>query len=298
MASLLGGAPEPTVPDSNISLFPGNINCFVIENKSYNEVLDQTSGLVGEFINPKYVPDSNRTKFLKPTRVECMMQDYAKLLPAEIHGAGRVGHSQFPKWTSFSAVKNDLKSGVGRQAKGIGTETASTGEADMYSYYRKSLSGSFVDNEALVSFEPEAQVTFAGINVPHAGRVVLSPAMSVTLADTHAHFQPESKAAISVSQKSSLVLDAPDLVIRSLALNGALKISAVKGAEVTVQGLTVTNQGSALVALEEGNSLAEEIKIRGYQVVSTEESVYVFNQPGKYVLSDETKSTYAVSSNL
>ena len=40
-------------------------------------------GLVPEFINPKYT-DATKTAFKKPTRLECMMQDFPKLLPAEV----------------------------------------------------------------------------------------------------------------------------------------------------------------------------------------------------------------------
>lgn len=38
--------------------------------------------MIAEFINPKYA-DATRTKFKSSTRLECMMQDYPKLLKAE-----------------------------------------------------------------------------------------------------------------------------------------------------------------------------------------------------------------------
>lgn len=34
---------------------------------------------MGEFVNPKYA-DAGRTVFKKPTRLECMMQDYPKVI--------------------------------------------------------------------------------------------------------------------------------------------------------------------------------------------------------------------------
>lgn len=39
----------------------------------------RTKGVITEFVNPKYADDT-KTKFKAPTRLECMMQDYPKLL--------------------------------------------------------------------------------------------------------------------------------------------------------------------------------------------------------------------------
>jgi hypothetical protein len=38
-------------------------------------------GTIGEFVNPKY-KDATKTAFKSSTRLECMMQDYPKALPA------------------------------------------------------------------------------------------------------------------------------------------------------------------------------------------------------------------------
>lgn len=43
------------------------------------QVLEKTKGVISEFVNPKY-SDPDKTKFQKPTRLECMMQDYPKML--------------------------------------------------------------------------------------------------------------------------------------------------------------------------------------------------------------------------
>lgn len=45
---------------------------------SYVATLAATRGVMEEFVNPKYA-DATRTAFKKPTRLECMMQDYAKV---------------------------------------------------------------------------------------------------------------------------------------------------------------------------------------------------------------------------
>lgn len=39
-------------------------------------------GTIGEFVNPKY-KDASKTAFKSSTRLECMMQDYPKALPAD-----------------------------------------------------------------------------------------------------------------------------------------------------------------------------------------------------------------------
>ena len=68
--------------DRGISPFPGNINQIIVKLKPYVKHLEATGGLIGEFVNPKY-KDKERTLFKKPTRLECMMQDYPKALPKE-----------------------------------------------------------------------------------------------------------------------------------------------------------------------------------------------------------------------
>lgn len=65
------------------SLFcTGNINQLVLALQPYRKTLLQSGGLVPEFVNPKY-KDSSRTTFKAPTRIECMMQDIGKSLPAD-----------------------------------------------------------------------------------------------------------------------------------------------------------------------------------------------------------------------
>ena len=62
-----------------ISDFPGNINVIVFKLDTYIKALEETKGLIPEFVNPKYT-DETRTKFKSPTRLECLMQDLPKLL--------------------------------------------------------------------------------------------------------------------------------------------------------------------------------------------------------------------------
>jgi UDP-sugar pyrophosphorylase len=69
-------------PKTGYSPFPGNINCLVFDVSRYADTLESTKGVVSEFVNPKYA-DETKTAFKSPTRLECMMQDFPKLLPAD-----------------------------------------------------------------------------------------------------------------------------------------------------------------------------------------------------------------------
>jgi hypothetical protein len=64
------------------SPFPGNINQLVLKLSSYVPQLAATGGNISEFVNPKY-KDASKTAFKSSTRLECMMQDYPKALPAD-----------------------------------------------------------------------------------------------------------------------------------------------------------------------------------------------------------------------
>ena len=68
--------------DNGFSPFPGNINQIVLQMRPYVAHLGKTRGIVEEFVNPKYA-DAEKTTFKKPTRLECMMQDYPKSLAKE-----------------------------------------------------------------------------------------------------------------------------------------------------------------------------------------------------------------------
>lgn len=58
---------------SGVSPFPGNTNQLIFALDEYVATLEKTSGIVPEFVNPKYA-DVERTIFKSPTRLECMMQ--------------------------------------------------------------------------------------------------------------------------------------------------------------------------------------------------------------------------------
>ena len=111
---------------SGYSPYPGNINQLVLAIPPYAAVLARTGGLVPEFVNPKYA-DATKTRFKKPTRLECMMQDHPKLLGA----TAKVGFTNFPEWT-YSPVKNSVDEARAKIAVGVPGRCAAEGELEYY----------------------------------------------------------------------------------------------------------------------------------------------------------------------
>jgi len=64
-------SPDGDVNDATTGLspFPGNINQLVFALEPYCQTLQETQGVLAEFVNPKYA-DSGKDKFKKPTRLE------------------------------------------------------------------------------------------------------------------------------------------------------------------------------------------------------------------------------------
>lgn len=71
--------PNEPLDQHGFSIFPGNINSIVFSLEEYQKTLEKTQGLIMEFINPKYA-DATKTKFKSSSRLECMYQEYPKLL--------------------------------------------------------------------------------------------------------------------------------------------------------------------------------------------------------------------------
>jgi len=109
------------------SPYPGNINQLLFSLKPYVETLERTQGLMPEFVNPKY-KDETKTEFKKPTRLECMMQDFPTVLDAKY--SSKVGFTSISASLCFSPVKNAVDDGAALQKKGTHPGTAATGEAD------------------------------------------------------------------------------------------------------------------------------------------------------------------------
>lgn len=276
---------EPLDKDG-FSVYPGNINVLIMALAPYAENLKKTGGIIGEFVNPKYA-DSSKTVFKKDTRLECMMQDYPKLL---LGTNAVVGFTQMERFLAFSPVKNSLKEAAAKQAAKLAPECASSGEADFYRATRlllKERAGFAIDVDGKTE-------TFAQISTDVGARCVLSPYLYTTQSSLSASFPGGS--AVKISNTSTLIIDARSIVVKSLTLDGALVIRAAPGAIVTVDGLTVKNKGWSFKALSASDKVDPKIAIRGYDVQKTEVTLVEFKAAGTYTLSDSTVAKYAASS--
>ena len=269
-------------PATGCSPFPGNANNIVMALPSYHRVLQgQDQGVVEEFVNPKF-KDASCTAFTKPTRLECMMQDFPKLLAKELGGAAKVGFTRFEKWLSFSPAKNNLEAGAKAfAATGVPPATASSAEMEFYRAHVLKL-------QAVV---PQAQVadgavqTFADIPLETGPRVVLTPGLAVTTAELQAKLGGGG-GQLTVSGRSTLVLDGPNIRVESLDLDGTLVVKAGPKAQVTVRDAVVRNGGWQLVP--SGPDAAEEERIRGFRVAK---------EDGVVVDLGEAQGSFVVTGN-
>ena len=113
--------------ETGYSDFPGNINTLIFRIPGYVDTMEKTGGVIPEFVNPKYA-NAEKTVFKSPTRLECMMQDYPKLLSS----AGEVGYTMYEAWYCFSPAKANLSASATNFAKGMPTYGAAEAE---YNYY-------------------------------------------------------------------------------------------------------------------------------------------------------------------
>lgn len=238
--------PEGDVADqSGHSPYPGNINVLVFALKPYLENLSKNGGLIPEFVNPKYT-DSTKESFKKPTRLECMMQDYPKLLGPE----AKVGFTSFPRQFCFSAVKNNLSDAALKSENNLPAESASSGEMDIYGVAREKLKLVGVD------LEEASPVVIKGIHLTPGPRVVLGGGFSSTIEDLKSKLKN-----VKISANSTLVIDG-DVDIDGLVLNGKLVVIAKGEAKLSLRGLNISNGGDVLVPC--ADDAKEEIAIRGY----------------------------------
>jgi len=268
------GHPEGDVNGpTGYSPYPGNINQLVFKVAPYVAVLERTGGLVPEFVNPKYA-DAAKTKFKKPTRLECMMQEHPKVLGPE----ALVGFTNFPDWT-YSPVKNSVEEAQSKLKVGAPGRSAVEGELEFYEAGCRALAGLGVKIPDATTLE------VFGFKLRETPHIVFHPNFAVSFANFRSKFaHPEQ---IHIAAKSTLVVEGPDVKIQALDLNGALIIKAVPGAVVDIQHLKVHNDGYSLVPLEAGETVEDSIKIRGFKVVGQAAArTLEFSTPGSYVVNE------------
>mmetsp|Transcript_19014 Transcript_19014/g.35432 ORF Transcript_19014/g.35432 Transcript_19014/m.35432 type:complete len:718 (+) Transcript_19014:93-2246(+) len=265
------GFPDGDVndPETGFSIYPGNVNQLLFKLDPYVDVLRQTKGVMGEFVNPKYT-DGTKTRFKKPTRLECMMQDYPKALSA----SSRVGFTTSPSWFCYSPVKNNPKDAalaVANSGGSLPPSSAISGESDQYFIWAElmRLSGILVEPPP-----PEAATTALGITAQLTPRIVLHPTCCVFPCELKKVFpHPED---ICISHISSLVLKG-EVVVNSLVLDGSLRLYANVRSSLTCTfylSNPVTNHGDSISIIDEEELLSqpEVTRMRGYKIHPHEEA--------------------------
>jgi len=268
-ASGLGG---DSADATGHSPYPGNVNTLIFSLAPYAAALEATGGSMPEFVNPKYA-NQEKSVFKKPTRLECMMQDFPKLLTAD----HKVGFTSFERWFSFSPVKNAIDEAIKTHEKGVYAASPGAGEAAVYDANARllRLAGANVA-------PPAAPATFLGLPL------VLGPAIALTPNFAHTTDEIVTRCSggerISVSATSSLLLDG-DIWLESLALDGALAITACPGARVVVRECEISNPGWAWTEVAPGTDPLA-VSIRGFEVGDRSAGCVIeITQPGEYVLS-------------
>jgi UDP-sugar pyrophosphorylase len=259
---------------SGYSPYPGNCNVFILEMSTYCKILESSKGLMPEFVNPKF-KDKKKTEFKKPTRLECMMQDYPKLLGPEIP----VGMTQGERFYCLEPVKNNIRDAKLKLRKTGVAECAASGEFAIYKANRRFL------EEAGIKFESDKKQDYSGITVTLNTKVVLFPAFGVTLKE----MKDKIHGKVQVSPDSTLILDG-DIDIYNLKLDGALLVKACPGAKVTIKNLSVKNSGIFFKAIDpDDEKVPEQYRIRGYTPKRRDILELKFQVSGQYVVDDSAE---------
>ena len=240
-------------------------------------------GVVDEFVNPKYKDDA-KCDFKKPTRLECMMQDYPKLLRREVPGA-KVGFTTFERWVAFSPAKNALDAARASSAKGEPAGAAGSAEFEVYAAHATRLG-------LATAGEVAATRTLSGVAGLFGGpKVVLLPSFALTQADVDAKVTPGS---LDLDADAVLVLDGANIAVESAKVSGGLKVVNKRAdASVVIRDLVVSNGGLAHVEIPDADIPAAKPfeRIRGYKAVDAGVLVVEVAEPGHFLLSKDGQLT-------
>ena len=241
--------------ESGFCDFPGNLNVLVFKLEPYLKILEETQGLVPEFVNPKYA-DETRTKFKSPTRLECLMQDVPKL----IKNGETVGYTYFDRWFCFSACKNNLKDAIEKLKKNETGESAFTVERDIFKTNERILS-EICGKLEVVNTEPENELNIGGCTVKFGPKIIIYPSYAPTISELKEKLQ-KMKKGIKMTNNSTLILKNDINIEEGIDLDGYLV------ADKNEKDLIVCKNKKRIVycLLKNGEGKEHE-KLRGYAIV-------------------------------
>ena len=244
---------EGDVPNKDgISDFPGNINIIVFKLDTYIKALEETKGLIPEFVNPKYT-DETRTKFKSPTRLECLMQDLPKLLKS----GENVGFTSYERWFCFSACKNNLNDACNKLKKNQSPESAFSVEQDIFIFNRKIME--IIGKLEIEETEKPNEVDIEGCKIKFGPKIIIYPDFAPTVTELKEKLM-DMKNKIKMTNNSTLVLKKDVKIEEGINLNGFCEI------EKDEKMVDCHNEKNKIyIKLEEGAGTIYE-KIRGYTV--------------------------------
>jgi UDP-sugar pyrophosphorylase len=200
----------------------------------------------------------------------------------------RVAHTiQFDTFVVVVVVvKNSLESGVEAVANGnLAPGTMSSAESDKYIQNQRKLKFVGVD-VPVTSTHDDDLVTIGGIPVTPGPRIILCPAFTISQQEMMTKLKG---GRITITQRSSLVLEGHLLFVKNLSLDGALVIRTGPESEVTVDGLTVKNKGWGLeeIPKDGAHNVPETVRIRGYTMAKHETMEIIIREAGKFLIGPD-----------
>ena len=244
---------EGDVPNKDgISDFPGNINVIIFKLDTYIKALEETKGLIPEFVNPKYT-DETRTKFKSPTRLECLMQDLPKLLKS----GENVGFTSYERWFCFSACKNNLKDACNKLKKSQTPESAFSVEQDIFIYNKRIME--IIGKLEINNTEKENEIDVEGCKIKFGPKIIIYPDFAPTVSELKEKLM-NMKNKIRMTNNSTLVLKKNVKIEEVINLDGFYE---VEKDEKMVDCNNKKNKIYVALKPEEGKIYE---KIRGYTI--------------------------------
>ena len=244
---------EGDVPNKDgISDFPGNINVIIFKLDTYIKALEETKGLIPEFVNPKYT-DETRTKFKSPTRLECLMQDLPKLLKS----GENVGFTSYERWFCFSACKNNLKDACNKLKKNQTPESAFSVEQDIFIYNKRIME--IIGKLEVNNTEKENEIDVEGCKIKFGPKIIIYPDFAPTVSELKEKLM-NMKNKIRMTNNSTLVLKKNVKIEEGINLDGFYE---VEKDEKMVDCNNKKNKIYVALKPEEGKIYE---KIRGYTI--------------------------------
>ena len=235
--------------------FPGNLNVLVFDLGPYLNIIEESKGLVPEFVNPKYVDDT-RQKFKAPTRLETLMQDVPKL----IKNNGTEGYTYFHRWFCFSACKNNLHDACERLKKGESAECAFSVEREIFLYNEKIMK-EVIGKLEVINNEPPNELIIGDCKVTFGPKIIIYPSFAATVTELRDKLT-HMKKNIKMTNNSTLILKNDIMIDEGIDLDGYLIVD--KDLKDYVICKNKNNVIYRLLKEDEGKNYE---RIRGYTIL-------------------------------